>query len=884
MSSDWPLSWRHLCRQALPLLLQETRGERLLADAARVVATDRWNSFDQFHRTTAFLVEAYEQAGVAAEVFPVQTGGRLGTGRWVIQEAADIERATVDIVGPGRRRLLDYRQSPWHVVQWSAATPRAGVECDLAILDTREEVERLGADALNGKVVLTRQSPRGLLRLLADRGAVGVITDAPVPGHPDALAWTKFGWGAVPMDAATARLCGFVISAQQGEALRALASCQRPLRLRLRADIRRYVGSHDVVSGLLRGAEDPQDEVWVLAHSAEPGALDNASGVVVCLEMARVLSSLIAAGHLAPPRRTIRLLSGYECYGFFAYLERQRRRQSPLAGVCIDTVGARPEVCDGRLEWHATVPMSASFVDHLGEAIVRAALRQTDTGYRYHSAPFVSTADTLMGDPQYGFPCPWLTTHHRRSGKGFDAYHSSADTLELLSGPGLAACAGAMAAYVYYLASMGTTEVLEVAEWETDQAVAALNRVRPGPPAVAFAQAGHGANLDRLQRWLWGGERPAIMARLSACAGRFQAACRTWAPTRRRVPARGAARHIPRRTAPLTPTMENTPEPLARRINASGLKPWVLFYADGCRNLAEIAALAACEETGSVGGGQAAGLAIDLERCVDFFAAHRDLGYVELLDPDQLLSRDDLVRDLRRLGVASGMDLMVHSSLSAIGPVAGGAPTVVAALLVAIGPRGTLLLPSFNHRAVQVYNPLTSPTTNGAIPDAGWRHPQARRSQHPTHAVAAIGPRAEEYVSGHLEAGIWAPDSPIGRLIHGGGYLLALGTTHDTSTAYHVAEISVPCGCIDMFANSDQIVAVDGTVQTVRGLAWRGGSCPVPTSRLDETLDRRRLQRRGKVGQADCELVAAIDLWRVRREHLASVCPTCSIRPAVRPR
>ena len=244
-----------------------------------------------------------------------------------------------------------------------------------------------------------------------------------------------------------------------------------------------------------------------------------------------------------------------------------------------------------------------------------------------------------------------------------------------------------------------------------------------------------------------------------------------------------------------------------------------------------------------------------------------------------MIGRKELVRDLRRLGVTLGMDLMVHSSLSAIGFVEGGAETVVDALLQAVGKRGTLLAPSFNHRAAKVFNRLTTPTTNGTIPDALWRRTEAERSMHPTHAVAAIGPRASDYCHGHLEAGIWAPDSPIGKLVHSGGYILALGTTHDTSTAYHVAEMSVPCGCIESFAIPDRIVREDGTVEEVLGLAFRNGPCPVPTHKLDSTLDRRKLQRRGKVGQAECELVRAFDLWQVRREHLRRVCPTCTVKP-----
>jgi aminoglycoside 3-N-acetyltransferase len=53
-----------------------------------------------------------------------------------------------------------------------------------------------------------------------------------------------------------------------------------------------------------------------------------------------------------------------------------------------------------------------------------------------------------------------------------------------------------------------------------------------------------------------------------------------------------------------------------------------------------------------------------------------------------------LARDLRDLGVTSGATLMVHSSLSAIGWVEGGASVVVRALIEALGEDGTLAMPA----------------------------------------------------------------------------------------------------------------------------------------------------------------------------------------------
>ena len=106
MAGRTPKSLTRYCRDTMTALLDQTDGSRMLAAAREIVETDKWNSFDRFHQTTATLVRGFEQAGAAVEVEAIQTGGRSGTGRWVIHEAADINSARVDVVAPVKHHFF----------------------------------------------------------------------------------------------------------------------------------------------------------------------------------------------------------------------------------------------------------------------------------------------------------------------------------------------------------------------------------------------------------------------------------------------------------------------------------------------------------------------------------------------------------------------------------------------------------------------------------------------------------------------------------------------------------------------------------------------------------------------------------------------------------
>jgi aminoglycoside 3-N-acetyltransferase len=153
---------------------------------------------------------------------------------------------------------------------------------------------------------------------------------------------------------------------------------------------------------------------------------------------------------------------------------------------------------------------------------------------------------------------------------------------------------------------------------------------------------------------------------------------------------------------------------------------------------------------------------------------------------------------LRALGVQRGGVAMVHSSLSSLGHVPGGEETVILALLDALGPTGTLLMPALTYERVTAAHPVfdirTTPSNVGAIPEHFRLRAGTRRSLHPTHSVCGAGPRAEELLAPHaLDDTPCGPHSPFRLLREAGGQVVMLGCGLKPNTSMHaVEEVVVP--------------------------------------------------------------------------------------------
>jgi aminoglycoside 3-N-acetyltransferase len=189
--------------------------------------------------------------------------------------------------------------------------------------------------------------------------------------------------------------------------------------------------------------------------------------------------------------------------------------------------------------------------------------------------------------------------------------------------------------------------------------------------------------------------------------------------------------------------------------------------------------------------------------------------------------------------------LLVHSSLSACGHIAGGAPMVLKTLR-SWGKLSSLAMPTHTYcyprgnKPASCFDPAQTSSVVGVITDIFWRQPRVTRSLHPTHSLACEGPLAEEFCRGHEFT-----DTPCGkgtpyeRLVQRDAAVLMFGVSLNAYTLFHTTEDA---------ANVPYLYEPRGYTLAVKNPS--GLTIPFPMRRQDMSVDRR---------------FAAMDVWLEKR-------------------
>lgn len=178
----------------------------------------------------------------------------------------------------------------------------------------------------------------------------------------------------------------------------------------------------------------------------------------------------------------------------------------------------------------------------------------------------------------------------------------------------------------------------------------------------------------------------------------------------------------------------------------------------------------------------------------------------------KLVLKEDIINAFTEVGVKPGQSIMVHTSLSSLGFVCGGAQIVIESLLECVGEDGTIMMPTQSWKNLDpstgvhweepkewwqvirdnwpAYNKDITPTnTMGAVAEMFRKWPGTLRSDHPARSVAANGKYAKYLTKDHDLSNIFGEGSPIGKLYKLDGYVLLIGVGYDKNTSIHLADV-----------------------------------------------------------------------------------------------
>jgi len=247
----------------------------------------------------------------------------------------------------------------------------------------------------------------------------------------------------------------------------------------------------------------------------------------------------------------------------------------------------------------------------------------------------------------------------------------------------------------------------------------------------------------------------------------------------------------------------------------------------------------------------------------------------------KVVDKDQIKADLRKIGLHKGCVALVHSSLSSVGYVRGGADAVIDALLEIVGEKGTVVVPTFPFRGFMAdyvqnspaFDVDKTPSKMGAVTERFRQRPGSIRSAHPTHSVAAIGAHAPFLIEGH-EDSLYPFDeaSPFWKLIKIKGYVLLLGVGYESMTVLRTFECIVPDFPYRVYLEEPIKLPVVNTEGQEKSIMTKVQNPQVSKIRSNSIiggyLDKCGVSRIGSIGMATARLVFVGDLLDIMNELL----------------
>jgi len=376
-----------LTDEAIVALIQNSSGDLARDTVARLSLWDRSQVTEGYGKAAEWMAQRAKEIGlqqVGIERFP--SDGKAEYFCNQTQPLWKVRKGELWIISPIELKLTSYDEMPMSLARNSTTS---NAEADLVDVGEGTTDGDYAVD-VKGKIVLASGHPSPVVaRAVAQKGAAGVISWWSVPSFDmqNRLPGDRpeqVGWGSIqPAPPGQPSRFAFLVSARRAQEIKNLLR-QGPVRVRATVDAELVPGTLDVVSGVMVGAKYPDEEVVITAHldHYKPGANDNASGSGAILEMARTMRSLIEAGRLPPPLRTIRFMWVPEYNGTWAWFS--RHLSDPVTRVAelnFDMVGENVKSTNAVFAVSYLPDANPSFLNALAESIVDFINTHNDDRY-----------------------------------------------------------------------------------------------------------------------------------------------------------------------------------------------------------------------------------------------------------------------------------------------------------------------------------------------------------------------------------------------------------------------------------------------------------------------------------------------------------------------
>jgi aminopeptidase YwaD len=358
----WYYQWGILPDNVMDYFIGEASGERAYNHIVELSEYNRKRSEAEISGTlmeAQYIVDKLKEYGLSE--IAIERFGKTSSWRGIT--------GTLWEVSPGNNKIADLTDVPFLLATGSR---NANVEAELVYIGDAYNGELDKLD-LTGKIVLTSAWMGGIVNMILQKGAIGIISYYSPRPYENPVMMPEGGFYS---QSDQSQIFGFNLPPRDGVILR--DRLLSGVRIKVHAVVKMKTDNIDiqVPTCVIPGKNPALGEIIISAHLFEgygvQGANDNISGSAAILETARTITKLIAGGKIERPERSIRFIWVPEFSGTVPWvLAHKDIMKKTLCNFNLDMVGLSLSKYKSSFILHRTSYGNAHYINDVLENYYR---------------------------------------------------------------------------------------------------------------------------------------------------------------------------------------------------------------------------------------------------------------------------------------------------------------------------------------------------------------------------------------------------------------------------------------------------------------------------------------------------------------------------------